>query len=53
MSNTERVVANLAVVESIQELAIIFQKFALDEVETSQFFSEEESVKYFTNERNK
>ena len=53
MSNTERMIADLDVVESIQELAIIFQKFALDEAETSKFFSKEESVKDFTNERNK
>ena len=46
-------VANLAMVESIQEPTIIFQKFALDEVETSQLCSKEELVKDFTNERNK
>ena len=46
-------VANLGMVESIQEQAIIFQKFALDEAETSQVYSKEELVKYFTNERKK
>ena len=40
-------------VESIQEPTIIFQKFALDEAETSQFCSKEELVKDFTNSRNK
>ena len=35
VSNTERMIANLAMVESVQEPAIIFQKFALDEAETS------------------
>ena len=46
-------IANLAMVESIQELAIIFQKFALDEAETSRLCSKEELGKEFTNERNK
>ena len=40
-------------VQSIEEPAIIFQKFALDEAETSQVFSKEELVKNFTNEKNK
>ena len=53
MSNTERTITNQTIVESTQDLAMIFQKFALDEAEISQVCSQEELVKYFTNERNK
>ena len=35
VSNIERMIANLTVVESIQDPAIIFQKFAMDEAKTS------------------
>ena len=36
VSNTERTITNLAMVESTQDPVMIFQKFALGEVETSQ-----------------
>ena len=35
MSNTERTITNPAIVESTQDPAMVFQKFSLDEVETS------------------
>ena len=53
MSNTERTITNPAIVESTQDPAMVFLKFTLDEVETSQVFPLEELVKDFTNERNK
>ena len=53
MSNTKRLTSHLAMVETIEEPAITFQRFALDEAETSQFHSREELVRDFTNERNK
>jgi hypothetical protein len=49
VSNTQRSTSHLAMVETIEEPAITFQRFALDEAETSQFHSREELVKYFTN----
>ena len=53
MSNTERTITNPTIVESSQDLAMVFQKFTLDEAETSRVCSQKELVKYFTNERNK
>ena len=43
----------MATVESNKEPAIIFQNFALDQAESSQFHSKEELVKDLTDERNK
>ena len=53
VSNTERTITNLAIVESSQGPTMVLQKFTLGEVETSQVCSQEELVKDFTNERNK
>ena len=53
MSNTKRTVSNPTIVGSSQALAMILQRFTLNEVETSQVFSQEELIKGFTEERNK
>lgn len=53
VSNTERTITNTTIIEISQDPAMVFHKFTLDENETSQVFSQEELVKYFTNERNK
>ena len=52
VSNTERTITNPTIVESTQDPTMVFQKFTLDEVETSLVCSQEELVKDFTNERN-
>ena len=53
VSNTERTITNPAIVESSQDPTMVLQRFTLSEAETSQICSQEELVKYFTNERNK
>ena len=53
VSNTDKLTSHLAMVETIKEPTLIFQRFALDQAGTSQFHSREELVKDFTNERNK
>ena len=53
VSNSERSSSHLAMVEANKEPSIIFQMFALDQAESSQFHSKEELVKDFTDERNK
>ena len=53
VSDTERLTSHLAMMETIEKPAITFQRFALDEADTSQFHSREELLKDFTDERNK
>lgn len=51
--NTDRTITNPAIVKSSQDPAMVLQRFTLSETETSQVSSQEELVKYFSNERNK
>ena len=45
VSNTERTITNLAIVESSQGPTMVLQKFTLGEAETSQVCSQEELVR--------
>ena len=53
MLDTERLTSHLDMMETIEKPGITFQRFVLDEAETSQFHSREELVKDFIDERNK
>ena len=53
VSNTKRTVTNPAIVDNSQASTMIWQRFTLNEVETSQVSSKEELIKDFTDERNK
>ena len=53
VSNSEKSSSHLAMVETNKEPSIMFQRFTLDQAETSQFHSKEELVKDFIDKRNK
>jgi hypothetical protein len=53
VSNTDRTITNPTIVKISYDPAMVLERFTLSETETSQVSSQEELVKYFTNERNK
>ena len=53
VSHSKRSSSHLAMLETNKEPSIMFQRFALEHAESSQFHSKEELVKDFTDERSK